>query len=77
MEHDELRSMAAGKVQELMTEASPGCMVTQFLVLAVTMDQDGEKGMWALTPPDQRKWESLGLMEYHKQLSLASEVEAE
>lgn len=57
--------------QEQITEALNGAfrasgelIVTHYVLVAQTIDGDGERGTWAVAPVGQQSWETLGLLEY-------------
>lgn len=43
-----------------------GEMLTEFVVIAVMYNKDGEKSLSAWTARDQRQWTSMGLIEFYK-----------
>ncbi len=69
---DELREQALSGVAALITDLDPGAMVQRFVLLAEVIDSDGERALWALTPPDARAWDTLGLIEYARLIEAAA-----
>jgi hypothetical protein len=58
-ERDAIHNAVAQVVHEQRSE-----MLLTTLVIAVTVNDAGEKLMSCWTSPDQRQWESIGLLEY-------------
>jgi hypothetical protein len=58
-ECDRLHSAVADAVKDLRDE-----MLVSSVVIAVTVNGDGEKSLSCWTSPDQRHWETIGLIEY-------------
>jgi hypothetical protein len=52
-----------------------GDMVVSWVLCAEVIDQDGERGMWALAPEEQKSWETLGLVVHAQQREQAKEIE--
>ena len=66
--NDPERDVMAGAVQDAVSkmDGRDGEMVTEFVVIAVIYNKDGEKLLSAWTARDQRQWTSLGLIEFYK-----------
>ena len=58
-ERDRLHDAVASAVHD-----TRGDMLLTTVVIAVTVNQDGEKTLSCWTSPDQRQWETIGLLEY-------------
>jgi hypothetical protein len=59
------RSAAAEEaIGGLVQQIDPGAMATKFVVLIETVDGDGVRALWALTPDDLAAWESVGMLQY-------------
>ena len=48
-----------------------GHMITRYILVAETMDEDGERAVLMAASPDQRAWDSIGLLGYALQLEQA------
>lgn len=44
------------------------CMVTKYVVLVETVDEQGQRGLWTCESEGMVPWESLGLVEYARQV---------
>jgi hypothetical protein len=58
-ERDRVYGAIAEAVRELRDD-----MLLSSVVIAVTVNQDGEKTISCWPSPDQRHWETIGLLEY-------------
>jgi hypothetical protein len=43
-------------------------MLTRFVVVAEVIEQEGERALWLLAPRDMKAWESIGMLEYARDL---------
>jgi len=41
-----------------------GAFVTNYVVLAATVETDGSQATWAVEAKDQRRWQTVGLLHY-------------
>jgi hypothetical protein len=71
---DEVRDVALSAISDLLQTIEPGSMVQRFVLLAEIIGADSERSVWMLTPPDAKAWDSLGLLEYAKQVELSATV---
>jgi hypothetical protein len=55
-------------VAALIREINPGAMATRFVLLVEVIDADGERALWTLAPPEQRRWDTLGLVDFARAL---------
>jgi hypothetical protein len=46
----------------LVQQIDPGAMATKFVLLVETVDGDGVRALWALTPDELAAWESVGML---------------
>lgn len=60
---DEERDLIHGTVAEAIRKTR-GDMLVSAVVIAVTVNGEGEKTLSCWTSPDQRQWETIGLLEY-------------
>lgn len=51
-------------VANLIAEVQPGSMVQRFVLLAEVIDEDGGRWFSSFTAPDQKRWDSMGLLDY-------------
>lgn len=58
-ERDRIHNAIAEAVRD-----TRGDMLLSTVVIAVTVNEDGEKTLSCWTSPDQRLWETIGLVEY-------------
>lgn len=58
-ERDRIHDAIATAIHDLR-----GDMLLSAVVIAVTVDSGGEKKLSCWTSPDQRQWETVGLLEY-------------
>lgn len=54
---------ALDRVADLIAELQPGGMVQRFVLLVETIDAE-DRWFSAFTAPGQKRWDSLGLLEY-------------
>ncbi len=54
---------------------SKGEMATRIVVLAETMDGDGQVALWSATDPDAKPWQVLGLLMWAVQREQAGIIE--
>ncbi len=40
------------------------CMVLKWTALVETMDDKGERGLWTLTSPDVKAWDTVGMLQH-------------
>lgn len=51
-------------VAQLIEGLDPGCLVTQFVVVAEVIDTEGERAMWIDTHGGASRWDTYGLLTY-------------
>lgn len=63
-------------VTEALAEAfrKTGFMATKWAVIAEVIDENGERSLWTLAPTGQLAWDTLGLLEFARQLEQADAV---
>ncbi len=72
-DRDHANATAERAVADLVQQIDPGTMMTKFVLLVECVDTEG-RGLWALSgPPDLKKWESLGMIEYARTLEFEEE----
>ena len=54
---------ALQRVAELVQEVQPGSMVQRFVLMVETIDNE-DRWISAFTAPDQKAWDTLGLLQY-------------
>lgn len=60
---------------EAIQSALPGEMATRWVVVVETVDvETGERALWTQAPEGQKRWDTLGLVEYCKNVELAAQV---
>jgi hypothetical protein len=72
MDADEVRDRVGDAFSEALSGA--GEMVTRWVALVEILDSDGQRAVYALSPPDARAWDSLGLLTYGIHLEQAAIV---
>lgn len=72
MESDEICARANDAIANLIGEVDPGAMATRFVVAIEVLGSDGERGLWLACAPDQKAWDTLGLLEYAKSCEQSS-----
>lgn len=55
--------IALGRVADLIAELQPGSMVQRFVLVVETIDAE-DRWFSAFTAPGQKRWDSLGLLDY-------------
>lgn len=50
-------------ISDFIQKVQPGSFVQKFVLIVETIDED-DRWLSAFTAPDQRAWDSLGLLEY-------------
>ena len=48
-----------------------GEMVTRWTLCAESIDADGHRGLWLLSPDDMHAWETIGILTYALQIEQA------
>lgn len=59
-----INEVAMNKVGELLEECDAGAVVVKFVLLVDAMDAEGGRFLYGFTAPGQKRWDSLGLLEY-------------
>lgn len=54
----------ADAVQTAVSEVYPGDIVTRWVVLAESIDRDGERAMIMVAQQDMRSWDTLGMLHH-------------
>jgi hypothetical protein len=70
MEPDEVRDRIGDAFSNVL--AGEGEMVTRWVALVEIIDSHGERAVYSMGAPDQRAWDSLGLLDYGIQLERAA-----
>ena len=73
MDPEDAQVAAQAAIGNLIQQIDPNAMVTKFVALVEIVDTEGERAVWSLASPDQKTWDSLGLIEYARALEYASE----
>lgn len=60
-------------IERIVREHEHG-FVIRWVGLVETAGEDGTRGIWTMTSPDVKAWDTLGLLEYGKQLQVAQIV---
>lgn len=50
------------------------CMVLKWTALVETMDEKGERGLWTLTSPDVKAWDTVGMLQHALHLQQSQTV---
>lgn len=51
-------------------------MLGRWVLIAEVVEPTGERVMWAQAADDQKRWETLGMIEWARQIEQAAEVQA-
>lgn len=70
---DEISAEAHAALAEVFRKTDDSVMV-KYLAVAEVIEQNGERGLWCISSPDMKKWETLGFLEYATHLELADTV---
>lgn len=65
---------AVNEAIETVIREHEGGFTIRWVALVETAGEDGTRGIWTMTSPDVRAWDTLGLLEYGKQLQVAQIV---
>lgn len=66
----DLNAVALQAVADLVAQVEPDAMVTRFVLLAEIVG--GDRAVWAFVAPDQRAWDTLGLLDYGRAIEHAA-----
>jgi hypothetical protein len=65
---------APGKaIEQVIAEQERG-FVLKWVAIVETCGEDGSRGVWTMTSNDVKAWDTLGLLEYGKQLQVAQVI---
>lgn len=73
LEPGEAQHLTNDALSDLIQQIDPNAMLTRWVVLAEIVDAEGERGLWTLSAPDQRAWDTLGLLDYARALEHAAQ----
>lgn len=59
-----LQHQAHDALADLIREIDPGAMLTRWVLLLEVVDDQGERALWTIAAPDQKAWDTLGLLDY-------------
>lgn len=62
------------KMRHAVETALGGEMVTRFVVIAETIDENGVRALWTQAADGQKAWDTLGLLRFAEHQELAAEV---
>lgn len=51
----------------------PGAMLTRWVIIAEVIDGMGERACWTLAAPDNKKWDTIGLVAYAHRCEVGGE----
>lgn len=73
-DHEQVAQQEAAlqAVGDLVGQLYPGAMVQRFVVIAEIIDADAERAVWCTTAPDQRAWDTLGLLDFARLIEHAA-----
>lgn len=60
---DEIRDDLNNELTRILQKVEPG-MVTKWVVLAETIDTDGDRGLWCFCNQGATAWDTLGLLQF-------------
>jgi hypothetical protein len=52
-------------------------MLTRWVVLAESLDDEGQRGLWLVAPEDAKAWDTIGMLTYALHLEQARSVTRE
>ncbi|GAA4845495.1 hypothetical protein GCM10023201_40950 [Actinomycetospora corticicola] len=71
MDFDDLGDQLQGDLNARL-HAADGSMLVKFVALAEVISTDGDRSLIAISTRDMQSWESLGMLEFARQLEQAS-----
>ena len=75
MADDEAAERLAGIVQGLLADAvhqADGSIVTKYVAAVEVIDPSGECALWGLASPGLKAWETVGMLEYLRDIERAA-----
>lgn len=72
MDDRELQEAGLDAMQHLLNTIDPTAVVTRFVILAEVVDEEHGRCVWAIRAPDQRAWDTLGLLDFARSLEYAA-----
>lgn len=72
---DELGDQVHDDLATRLASFGDGYMVTKYLAMVEVIGSDGERSVVNLTTRDMRAWDSLGLLEYGRQIEQAGLID--
>ena len=69
---DDIRERVASAISEAMQSVDE--MVNKWVACVETIDSDGRRALWALTDPDAKPWDTLGMLTFAVQREQAASL---
>ena len=63
MDGESIREDLHNELTRVLQKVEPG-MVTKWVILAETIDADGDRGLWSLCSESATAWDTLGLLQF-------------
>jgi hypothetical protein len=76
MEGPDLQDALGDALSDTFRRVEAG-MLTRWVVLAESIDEDGQRGLWLITQEDARAWDTIGMLTYALHLEQARTVARE
>jgi hypothetical protein len=61
---EDVQAAADRAIGVFLSELGSDLATGKFALLVEALDEDGKRGLWMVTHPDQTAWETLGLLQY-------------
>jgi hypothetical protein len=71
-DEEDLTLAAQAAVATMVARVEPDAVLVRFVVLAEIIGADSDRAVWMATGPDQRVWDTLGLLEYARAIQYAA-----
>jgi hypothetical protein len=71
-DEEDLTLAAQAAVATMVARVEPDAVLVRFVVLAEIIGADSDRAVWMATGPDQRVWDTLGLLEYARAIDYAA-----
>ena len=65
------------RIQDAIASALPDQYVTRWIAIIEVVAADGDRALWSLGPEDATAWDTLGLLEYGRQVEQAAILQAD
>lgn len=77
MDSERIRQVTQDALADMIAKLDPGAMLTRYIVLAEVVDAEGRRALWSGSAPDQKTWDTMGLLDYARAVEYAATAKDE